>query len=290
MSFRVLVISNSAKLDLKLSCLVVRTETITKIHLSEIAVLLIESTAVSLTSALLCELIKNKIKVVFCDEKRNPISELFPCHGTHDASLKIKMQIDWKKQIKESVWTEIVRQKIKNQRNILAKYGLMEFVQLDKYLEELEFYDKTNREGHAAKVYFNALFGKDFSRSADNHINSALNYGYSLLLSAFNREICNHGYLTNLGLFHDNMYNKFNLSCDLMEIFRTIVDDKVLQMNPQKFEKEEKLEIVNLLNKQVIIDDKTQYLLNAIKIYARSIFDVLNEVENSQIKVYKDEL
>ena len=49
--------------------------------------------------------------------------------------------------------------------------------------------DSTNREGHAAKVYFNALFGMSFTRSADTPVNAALNYGYSIILSAFNREV-----------------------------------------------------------------------------------------------------
>ena len=53
------------------------------------------------------------------------------------------------------------------------------------YIKELPFADATNREGHAAKVYFNALFGLDFTRTEENSINATLNYGYSLLLSAF---------------------------------------------------------------------------------------------------------
>ena len=78
---------------------------------------------------------------------------------------------------------------------------------------ELEFGDLTNREGHAAKVYFNALFGKDFSRRSDNDINAALNYGYALILSSINKEIVSCGYLTQLGICHRNEYNDFNLSC-----------------------------------------------------------------------------
>ncbi|MFR5773761.1 MAG: hypothetical protein ACLUE7_11070 [Lachnospirales bacterium] len=69
MSWRTIVISSSAKLDYKLDYLVVRQEEITKIHLSEISILLVENTAVSITAALLNELIKRKIKVIFCDEK-----------------------------------------------------------------------------------------------------------------------------------------------------------------------------------------------------------------------------
>jgi CRISPR/Cas system-associated endonuclease Cas1 len=43
-----------------------------RVHISEISILIIENTASSLTTALLNELTKQKIKVIFCDEKRNP--------------------------------------------------------------------------------------------------------------------------------------------------------------------------------------------------------------------------
>ena len=72
---------------------------------------------------------------------------------------------------------------------------------LYQYINEIEFGDVTNREGHAAKVYFNALFGMDFTRSAENVTNAALNYGYSLLLSTFNRCVVANGYITQLGAF-----------------------------------------------------------------------------------------
>ena len=58
--------------------MVVRRDSVTKIHISEIHTVLIESTAVSLTAALLAELVKHKVKIIFCDEKRNPSSELIP--------------------------------------------------------------------------------------------------------------------------------------------------------------------------------------------------------------------
>lgn len=90
MSWRTVVISNRAKLDLQMGFLVVRGERTTKIHIGEIATLLIESTAVSLTASLLAELTKRKVKVIFCDEKRNPSSELVSFYGSHDTSNKIR--------------------------------------------------------------------------------------------------------------------------------------------------------------------------------------------------------
>ena len=118
-----------------------------------------------------------KIKVIFCDAKRNPQSELISYYGSHDCSQKLKNQITWNEILKQQVWTVIVAQKIKNQASLLEFYGLEEALLLDSYVEELEFNDVTNREGHAAKVYFNAMFGKSFTRSDDIPMNAALNDG-----------------------------------------------------------------------------------------------------------------
>ena len=290
MSWRVVVISKRAKLDYQLGYLVVRNESVTKIHLGEISTLLIESTAVSITTSLLAELTKKKIKVIFCDEKRNPSSELVGYYGSHDTSSKVRNQIQWSRNSKDTVWTEIVTEKIRKQKKLLEYQGKEESKLLDSYLQEIKWNDETNREGHAAKVYFNALFGLDFTRTTDCSVNSALNYGYSIILSAFTREITANGYITQLGLFHDNMFNQLNLASDLMEPFRVLVDKEVLEMKFEEFEVDEKRRLVNILNHEVVIDGKVQYVNNAVKIYCKSVFDALNENDSSLIRFYKFEL
>lgn len=290
MSWRVVVITKRAKLDLQLGRMVVRSDETVKIVLSEISTILIESTAVSLTTSLIAELAKRKIKVIFCDEKRNPSCELINYYGSHDTSNKVRKQIAWKQNTKESVWTEIVTEKIRKQKELLELLGKEESTLLASYLKEIVWNDETNREGHAAKVYFNALFGLDFTRTEDNFINAALNYGYSIILSAFTREVVANGYITQLGLFHDNMFNQFNLASDLMEPFRILVDREVTGMNLIQFEHEEKMQLVNILNQEVRIDSRVQYANNAIKIYCKSVFDALNEGDSALIRFYDIEL
>lgn len=290
MSWRTVVISKNAKLDYQLGYLVVRNQDVVKIHINEIAVLIIETTSVSLTAALLCELTKKKVKIIFCDEKRNPSSELIPYYGSHDTSMKVRKQIAWSEDIKTAVWTEIVTEKIQKQAENLEHWNQGESELLYEYISQMEFGDATNREGHAAKVYFNALFGMDFTRTAENSINAALNYGYSLLLSTCTREITINGYITQLGLFHDNMFNPFNLASDLMEPFRPLVDNLIKQMAPEKFEHDEKMEVVKLLQKEIILAGRKEYLSNAMKLYCRSVFDALNDGDISLIKFYKNEL
>ncbi len=290
MSWRTVVISSTAKLDYQMGFLVVRKQEQTKIHLSEIHTIIIESTSVSLTAALLAEVTKKKIKVIFCDEKRNPSSELIPYYGAHDTSAKVKKQIEWDQDIKTAVWTEIVSEKIRKQAEHLEYWRRPEAAMLYQYIEEMEYGDVTNREGHAAKVYFNALFGMDFTRTAENSINAALNYGYGIILAAFNREISANGYITQLALFHDNMFNPFNFASDLMEPFRPIVDLAVKKMKLQKFEHEEKMQDLQLMEQEVIISERREVVSNAIKIYSKSIFDALSDHDTSLIKFYKNEL
>lgn len=292
MSWRTVVITGIAKLDYKLEYLVVRkVDSIKRIHLSEIELLMIESTAISITSALISELINHKIKVIFCDEKHNPQSELLPYYGSHDSSGKVREQVKWDEEIRKLIWTEIITEKIRQQMIHLKEKDLKEPATLLKqYISEIEPGDITNREGHAAKVYFNALFGKEFTRSLDCVTNAALNYGYGILLSYFNRNISYNGYITQLGLFDDNQFNPFNLTSDLMEPFRVLVDREVCKQRFVKFENEEKLTMVKLMSERILIDGKNNTISNAIRTYTKSVFDAISDRDVAQLRFYRYEL
>ena len=105
MSFRTVVVKSRAKLEFRLNALIVRGESEKKIFINEISTLIIQSTAVSTTAALMNELIKNNVKVIFCDEKCNPSSELIPYYVAHNTSKRIKQQISWLKEAKGRVWS-----------------------------------------------------------------------------------------------------------------------------------------------------------------------------------------
>lgn len=287
MSWRTVVVSKSAKLDYQMGFLVVRSSETQKILIDELHTLIIESTAVSLTAYLLAELTKHKVKVIFCDEKRNPSSELVGYYGSHDTSIKIRNQMQWNDDVKTMIWTRIIAEKIRQQAEVLKSNKKAQESLLRTYVDEMEFGDITNREGHAAKVYFNALFGKEFTRNDENSINAALNYGYSLLLSCFNREITACGYITQIGLSHSNRFNPFNLASDLMEPFRPLVDRKVISLKPERFESDEKHYMTGLLSEEVFIGGRSEYIPNAVRIYTKSVFDVLNNKGEGSIRFYK---
>lgn len=108
MSWRTVIISNQCKLDYKMGYLVVRSSETKRILVDEISVLVVENPTVSLTGCLLEVLTEKKVKVIFCDSKRNPCAELIPHHGSHDSSAKIRTQMGWTDDIKSMIWREII--------------------------------------------------------------------------------------------------------------------------------------------------------------------------------------
>lgn len=284
MSWRIVSVASRSKLDYKMGYLVVRSkESTVRIHLSEISILMLESTAISLTAYLLRELERQKIDVVFCDETRTPYATLSSLYGSHNTALCYREQAAWSEGTTNLVWAEIVKQKIRGQRTVLPPEKAAERALLESYLAQVQPGDSTNREGHAAKVYFNALFGMDFTREKETPVNAALNYGYALLLSAQAREITACGYCTQLGVFHTNRFNRLNLASDLMEPFRPFIDVRVRDLSPASFGHEEKLALIAVLNRQVAIDGKQQFLLTALRIYTRSVLHALSSGDLSGI-------
>lgn len=288
MSFRTVVIANRCKLDLRMNYMEVRGEQHVKVLLDDIETLVIENPAVSLTGCLLEALVEKKVKVIFCNHRHNPFSELIPYYGSHDCSRKIKKQIAWQNETKGLVWTGIVSDKIRKQSFFLNELGYeAEANMLKEYFNHIAYMDETNREGHAAKVYFNKVFGMSFTRDKDCSTNAALDYGYSLVLSTFNKEVIANGYLTQIGLFHDNIYNQYNLSCDFMEPFRILVDRLVYRSGFRKFETEEKRIIQGLFQEEVRINGTKQTFTNAVKIYTKSVLDALCENNIERIIYYE---
>ena len=287
MGWRTIVINKNCKLSYKNDYLIIRSEDLKMIHLSEINIIIIENGMASITSYLINELSNKKIKLIICDEKHNPSCEMMPYYGAFNTSKKVMNQSKWKKDKKDKVWQYLIKYKIYNQAMLLKKLEIEGYEKLLRYEEQVEIADKTNREGHAAKVYFNLLYGMDFNRNDIDNTNIALDYGYTILLSLMNREVVSKGYITQIGVNHKNEFNQFNLSCDLMEIYRPLIDEIVYLNREFVFDKEYKYKLINVCNREVYIQGKKQYLSNAIPIFINSVFDFLENDKESEILNYE---
>ena len=284
MSFRTVVITRQSKISYKNRFLVVKQDNDEKyIHLSEIDTIIVDSISVSISAYLLKELSDNKINIIFCDDKHNPFGELSSYYSRHNTSKKIKEQISWKQSDKDKLWSKIVKNKIVNQAMMLRKIDSDKYDLILSYVEDVTIGDKTNREGHSAKVYFNALYGMDFIRNNNDSINAALNYGYAILLSTVNKEIVSNGYLTQLGIHHKNEFNEFNLTCDLMEPFRVIIDNFVYYNKDRELDTNYKLDIVNIFNNTYKYSGKNYILKDIIRMFIKNTLDSMSNLDN-----YKD--
>lgn len=277
MGWRTVIVNTHSKLTYKSNHLIFKDASRTEmIHLSEIDVLLLETTDIVLSTMLIKRLVDENILVIFCDDKRLPTALLTPYYGRHDSSLQLAKQISWDEAIKADVWTTIIAQKIINQSLFLGASGFYEKSQsiMDLY-HGLENYDPSNREGHAARIYFNTLFGNDFSREQDNNINAGLDYGYTLLLSMFARELVVTGCMTQFGLKHSNQFNQFNFASDIMEPFRPLIDQIVYENRSASFV-QIKRHLFSIFSNTYQYNGKEMYLTNIVSDYTKKVVKSLN--------------
>jgi CRISPR-associated endonuclease cas1, NMENI subtype len=280
MGWRTVVVNTHSKLSYKNNHLIFKDASRTElIHLSEVDILLLETTDIILSTMLIKRLVDENILVVFCDDKRLPTAYLMPYYGRHDSSLQLSRQITWSEEAKAQVWTTIIAQKILNQAFYLGSCGFLEKSQsvIDLY-HGLDLFDPSNREGHAARIYFNTLFGNDFNREQNNDVNAALDYGYTLILSMFAREIVLSGCMTQFGLKHANQFNQFNLASDIMEPFRPIIDRIVYENRNSSFVKI-KREIFTIFSDTFNYNGKDMYLSNIVSDYTKKVIQALNHPE-----------
>ncbi|MCT6822901.1 MAG: type II CRISPR-associated endonuclease Cas1 [Apilactobacillus sp.] len=288
MGWRSVIISQHSKLSYSSNCMIVQNfEGLHQIPINDIYLLLVGTTQAVITCDLINHLNKVNAKIIFTDEYGNPTSEIFNNYPNNRDIDIIDKQTRWDDGRKEILWTKIVTRKIINQITVLKYKHIDGHEELNKELEEIEIGDTSNREAVAARKYFKLLFDDKFSRKKDLAVNAALNYGYSILLSNFNREITSKGNLTYFGIHHHSLENSFNLSSDLMEPFRPIVDYWISFKKFDSLTPDVKFGLVQLLNLEIMYNDKKMILKNAINKYVSDCLDYLND---GIIKDYKVEI
>ncbi len=202
------------------------SEELGKVPLDDIGVLLLSAQSVSFSKNILNALAEKGCITILCGKNYAPQSMVLPLYSHYHFAKVIKNQIDASLPLKKRIWQQIVIQKIKNQALVLKLCGKNDSVPLIETIAAMvKSGDSDNREAYAARMYWKALFGKDFIRDKNlPGINSFLNYGYAIMRSAMARAVCSSGLIPSLGIHHDNNLNQFALADDLFEIYRPIVD------------------------------------------------------------------
>ncbi|NBK98451.1 MAG: type II CRISPR-associated endonuclease Cas1 [Erysipelotrichia bacterium] len=284
MGWRTLFISEPCKLKLADNNLILtqqKDNVPISIPLSDIDTIVLESLQSSITSLLLSKIVEYKIAFVICGNNFTPNGILYHM-GAHCRNTKVaKAQVLMSQEQKDLLWQQILRQKIINQANtIKAKiHDQKAYLKLMEYADNVSPGDKEFVEGYAAAFYFSKLFPQ-LRRRRENLIDirdSALNYGYAILRSCISRSLTVTGLLPMFGIKHDNELNAFNLTDDMIEPFRSLVDCVVYDLfdGVEDFgdflQKEHKVALLSILSQKCSIENQNKSVSMAIETMCESL-------------------
>ena len=279
MAFRVILIENEVEIKVRLNHLIVTKEgEDIWIPLDDISMIVMDNLSSMLSARLLCQLSEQGIGLMLCNQEHLPTGYYSSYDNHSRASKVIGYQIE--NQYYGELWKKIVEEKILNQAKAYfwMKKDQEGAEKIAEYSVGIVEADKTNREAHAAKVYFNLLMGTSFSRGNDNILlNSGLDYGYAVVRAHLARACVGYGLNTQLGIHHKSEYNRFNLVDDLMEPLRPFVDVVAYELmkNASFFTPEHRRKLVNILNMKMFYRNKKMYICNMIENYVEQFASLI---------------
>lgn len=278
MSFRQLFLAKKYFLKYKQGSIIIEDEDkhINKIPIEDLTVIVIDSNEILLTNAVICACAAKNVSIIIAGDNHMPQALISSINQHYRPFQVIQYQIAQTDTIKALAAEYFLKAKINNQIKVIELTNKDENVikLLSQYENELEGNDEMNREGTAAKVFFNSLYGSDYIRFEKDGINMLQNYGYGVLRSSITRTINSYGLSAFIGVNHKSATNPFNLVYDIIEPFRAIVDYYIYKNLYMAIDNEipieARKELVNLLNASVEVKGKKQSVQNAIDLLVKS--------------------
>ncbi len=264
------MIQNPARLSLAKSQLLLQNDAGDHtLPLEDVTAIILESPQITLTSALLSACQDQGIVLVTCDATHTPNGILLPFLPHSRQSKIARMQMSWSEALRKRLWQKIVHAKISNQAKCLeACHNKEAALRIYGLAKQVQSGDPNNIEAQAAREYWPRLFGSDFRRDGNGSINAALNYGYAVIRAFVARSQVAYGLLPTFGIHHDSELNSFNLTDDMMEVFRPCADELVFYLNKTgalsddgTLSKENRQKLAELGSTICLIDGQKQNLI-----------------------------
>lgn len=254
------------------------------IPIEDVGVVLLENQQTSITLPLLNALAESEVQVVICNSKGMPSAMIQSMNSNNLQGETLRNQIACGEVLKKQLWKQVVEAKIKNQASLLNSVGEDGNV-LKPFYSNVRSGDVDNREGIAARIYFQRLFGDSFVRNRDESgINAMLNYGYSILRAATCRAIISSGLMPAIGIYHHNRSNAYPLADDLMEPFRPFVDGVVYDLamhGKNELTKEVKGELISVLYADTMYEKTKRPLSVGLSMTTASMVKCLSKEINT---------
>lgn len=286
MSKNILFVENESNLKLELDNIIIEINDEEGSHaINDLECIITDNLNTHITTRLLEKLAEYNVPLIVSNRKHIPIGTYIPL-SAHSRSAKVlKKQIEFSHN-NNFLWNDIIKAKICNQKKVLEILNLSKesISSLEHLSNDIREDDITNREGIAAKIYFNTLMNNTFSRGNENIIlNSALDYGYSIIRSCIARTCIGYGITCSLGLHHKSEYNYFNFVDDIFEPFRPILDLYAYKlMNGELyFLPHHRKELTKIIYKKMLYNNKNMELSSVIDEYVSTIAScITTEVNN----------
>jgi len=290
-AWKTLRITKPCTLRIDRSNLVVEDEEFqVKLSLPDIDSIVFEGDRFLISAKVLAELGRHKVAVLFCDDKYMPISILHPYFQSALATKTLNFQLSISQEFKDLLWQRIVQSKIALQRIVLEILKKPSSA-LQRYEKNVQPADQYGMEAKAARIYWKQLFDNLVREPNSLDVrNQCLNYAYAIVRSLITRDLSAAGFVPALGIWHRNNFNAFNLSDDLIEPFRPLVDLGVYKIL-QRFKSEEyitptmKRVIIEMMDKEFILfDNGLTSLRKASKLYIQSFKQSVTKQRVDELK------
>ena len=289
---RVLCFQNPTYLSLKLKQMVVeipevvygkglldslRQQGVRTIPIEDIGVVVLDHKQITITQALMAELLDNNCAIITCDDRHHPVGLYLPLDGHNLQSERFREQINASEPLRKQMWQQTVTSKILGQAFVLNTQHV-ENQNMLAWAKSVRSGDTDNMEGRAAAYYWRNVFGDPhFVRGQEGEPpNNLLNYGYAIVRAMVARALVSAGLLPTLGIHHHNRYNAYCLADDIMEPYRPFVDMAVIDMRQRyadisQLTTDMKRDLLSISTADVLIEGKRSPMMIAIQTTANSV-------------------
>jgi CRISPR-associated protein Cas1 len=271
-----ILLENKASISTKSLQLVIKTESReSSIPIEDIGFIVIDHPEIYLSIPAMNLLVENNTSVIICNASHLPNGMFLNLNSHHIQQEIFKNQINASVPLKKQLWQQTIVEKITNQGILLQKITSKKN-NFDFLASKVLSGDSSNMEGVAASFYWKVFFEQKFKRERfGDYPNNFLNYGYAILRAATARALSGSGLLNTLGIHHKSKYNAFALADDIMEPFRSIVDEKVADImhnyTEQELNTQIKAELLQILTRTVYFKDEKSPLMVALQKTASSL-------------------
>lgn len=290
---RVIFIENAAQLSIdnsRIKIVVYDKQEPVFILPKDIAVLFLHHPVISVTQAVLLAMAETGGVVLVTDKRHMPVAMQLPLAANVKLVSRLHQQIKLQESnIHKECWRQIVQSRISSQAYLLEQNAREGVKLLQRLAAKVEPDDISNIESQAARHYWRYWLDKPHKRikkGADDNINVALNFGYAIVRSLVARAITAAGLNPSLGIHHRNKENHYNLADDLMEPFRFLVEDHILNDLPDSnMNSNRKASLAQVIQKKLIIQGNEYRLPIAIQELVDSYVRVLESNKQAKLKL-----